>query len=247
VNKPIIGITPCIFNHWTAQEKRQTRTIGCSLSNTESILRSGGSPILLPYTRDTDTIRSAMESIHGLYLSGGGDIVSLRYGEEPHPKSSNQDPIRDDMDISAVSMALEMNMPIFCICRGIQVLNVALGGTVIQDIHSENPDSILHFANASANALVHTIDIESGTLLEQIFKSSSIEVNSWHHQAIGTLGKGLTISARARDGIIEGLESTEGLPVLAVQFHPEASSKDFPIFQKLFDWIVSEAQAYQAR
>ena len=215
--------------------------MGCPLEYVESIERAGGAPILLPRTADKDVIASVMATIDGLLLSGGSDVVSLAYGCEPHPKAIHQDPIRDQMETEAIREAVESRLPILGICRGIQSLNVALGGTLVQDIPSGVPGAIQHYTRERESVLVHTIDIDAGSLLERVLGSTCTPVNSWHHQAVGEPAAPLHVNSRARDGVIEGLEAADGRPILAVQCHPEDCSEDHPQFQKFFDWLIKEA------
>jgi len=204
--------------------------------------RSGGAPVLLPLTADTTVIEAAMSALHGLLLSGGGDIVSLEFGEEPHPENTFQDPTRDRMEIEATRIALRRGIPILGICRGIQLLNVALGGTLVQHIPDEFRNAVLHRARARDVTLVHSIEIEPGSLLARVLGATRTAVNSFHHQAVKRLGKGLRVNCRAPDGVIEGVESDDGRPMLAVQCHPEDCCVRYPLFQKIFDWLVEEAR-----
>ncbi len=241
MRKHIIGITTGRRNESTPRNGIQTSVIGCPIEYPNCVQRSGGAPVLLPRTDDKEGIESVMSSVDGLLLSGGGDIVSLAYGEEPHAKTINQDPVRDRMEFEAVRLAIDMGLPVLAICRGIQSLNVALGGTVLQDIPSEVPNAIQHYAHARDTVLSHTIDIEEGSLLARVLGTTSTPVNSWHHQSVKDVATGFRVNCRARDGVIEGIEADDGRPILAVQFHPEDCAEDYPLFQKLFDWLVIEA------
>jgi putative glutamine amidotransferase len=236
-----VGITTGRRNNRPLRNEIQTATMGCDIRYPQAILRSGGAPILLPRADDGAVVAAVMDRVDALLLTGGGDVVSLAYGEEPHPKSYYQDPVRDRMEFEAVCIARERGMPILAICRGIQSLNVALGGTLIQDVPSQVEEPVLHYSHAAETVLIHTIDIEEGSLLARVLGTTSTAVSSWHHQAVKGVGEGLRVSARARDGVIEGLEADDGGPVLAVQCHPEDSAETYPLFQKLFDWVVEEA------
>jgi len=207
----------------------------------DSIVRAGGAPMLMPLVEDIEAVAAMVQSVDGLLLSGGGDIVSLVYGDEPHPKNLYQDPVRDRMEFEAVRLAMEMGVPIFGICRGIQTLNVALGGTLVQDIPDQVPGAFQHYTHEHDTVLAHTIDIEEGSLLAKVLDTACTAVNSWHHQAVKDTGRGLRVNCRSRDGVIEGIESDDGRPILAVQCHPEDCAEKHPLFQKLFDWLVAEA------
>jgi len=245
MTKPIIGITTGRRNNITPRPARQTVTMGCPIEYVDSVVRGGGAPMLLPRIADADAVASMMRSIDGLLLSGGGDVASLAYGEEPHPKGKFQDPVRDRMEFEAVRLAMELDRPILGICRGVQSLNVALGGTLIQDIEAQVPGACQHYTRERETLLAHTIDIEPGSLLAGVLGTTCTAVNSWHHQAVGDVAEGLRVNCRARDGVIEGLEADDGRPILAVQCHPEDCCEEYPLFQKLFDWLVEEAAAVQ--
>jgi putative glutamine amidotransferase len=197
--------------------------------------------MLLPRTEDKEVIEAAMDKIDGLLLSGGHDVMSLSYGEEPRFKSGEVDPVRDIMELAAAESALAKGMPILGVCRGLQILNVAAGGTLIQDIPSEVESPLNHDIKDGEAALVHSIEIVEGSLLAKVFGTECTKVNSWHHQAVKTVGKGFTVNGTAADGVIEGLEADDGSPVLAVQCHPEECFEKYSIFRKLFEWLVSES------
>jgi len=241
MSRPIIAITTGKRNPMPERARRQLPATGCPLEYPECVARSGGAPVLVPRLDDPEAIASAMGVADGLLLSGGGDVVSLSYRTEPHPKALYQDPIRDREEFEAARVAIERGLPILGICRGIQVLNVVFGGTLIQDIPSEMPGACQHYAREVETVLSHTIDIENGSLLANVLETTCTAVNSWHHQAVRDAAPGLRVNCRARDGIVEGVEADDGRPILAVQCHPEDCAAAYPLFQKLFDWLVVEA------
>jgi gamma-glutamyl-gamma-aminobutyrate hydrolase PuuD len=247
MGKPIVGITTRRYNPATPAGAIQRPVMGCGMDYPRSVLRSGGAPVLLPRTDDEEAIAAVMEAVDALLLSGGGDPVSLTYGAEPHPKTTCQDPIRDRMEFQAVAIARRRALPILAICRGIQALNVAFGGALIQDIPSEVPGAVQHYTHERETVLSHTVDIEPGSLLAKVLGVTTTAVNSYHHQAVKDVGEHLIVNCRARDGVIEGLESAEGAPILAVQCHPEICCAEYPLFQELFDWLVAEAAQSAAR
>ncbi len=246
MSKPIIGITTGRRNQAAAAGKRQTSLIGCPIEYLQCVERSGGAPMLLPRSGEAEVIASVMAAVDALLLSGGGDVVSLAYGEQPHPKTTYQDPIRDEMEFRAVRIAVRRRLPVLGICRGIQSLNVALGGTLVQDIHSDQPQAHQHYTHERETVLAHTIDVEPGSLLARILGVTTTPANSWHHQAVKDLGEGLRVNCRSRDGVIEGIESSDGRPILGLQCHPEDCSEQYPLFQRLFDWLVAEASKARA-
>ncbi len=241
MKKPIILITAGRVPQAASLGEEQSVKTGCDTDYTDSVVRSGGAPLILPCVTDKEAIRAAVEACDGIVLTGGGDVVSLHYGEEPHEMSKYQDPVRDEAEFEVTRLALQKELPILAICRGMQVLNVVCGGTLIQDIPAQVPDSVKHYSQGMHTVLLHHIEIESGSLMERVVGSNTMAINSWHHQAVKDVGEGLTINSRARDGVAEGLESSEGKPILAVQFHPEECAAAYPQFQTFFDWIVREA------
>lgn len=241
MKKPIILITAGRKNENARDSKQQMIWSGCDIDYTQSIARSGGAPLLVPCVTDEVTVLATLDVADGVLLTGGGDILSLNYGEEPHPTSKYQDPKRDTTEIALANAAIERGLPVLGICRGLQLLNVALGGTLIQDIPSQVEGACKHYGDGIEVALLHSVDIEADSLLARVLSSQHMAVNSYHHQAANALGTGLRINSRAKDGVIEGLEANDNRPILAVQFHPEEIAADYPQFQPLFDWLVTEA------
>ena len=239
--RPLIVVTVGKQNQATTRGEVQLITTGTNVDYVNAVIRSGGAPVLLPRMADRDAIRAIVEAADGVILTGGGDVVSLAYGEEPHDRSKYQDPVRDEMEFEVVQVALERGLPILGICRGLQVLNVALGGTLVQDIPTQVPGAVKHYSEGLHTVLLHTIDIEENSLLARVVGGGEMAINTWHHQAAKNVGRGLRINCRAKDGVIEGLESSEGKPILGVQFHPEECAATFPRFQALFDWLIGEA------
>lgn len=239
--KPIILITAGRQNQATPQGETQSVYTGVDTDYTEAVARAGGAPVLMPCIMDKEAIAAILARVDGVMLTGGGDVVSLSYGEEPHDLSRYQDPVRDAMEFEVARLALEQELPLLAICRGAQLLNVAQGGTLIQDIPSAVPDAVKHYSQGSHTVLLHTIEIEPDSLLAKIMGQTSMAINSWHHQAIKDLGRNLRVNCRARDGVIEGVEAADGKPILGVQFHPEEAAAAYPQFQVCFDWLIREA------
>jgi len=161
--------------------------------------------------------RLSLNGFAGLMLLGGSDVNPSRYGETPHPETDPPDDARDACELELIDQALARDLPIFAICRGLQILNVYHGGTLIQHLGSalHDPD----FDDKAQTA--HEVTIEPGTLLAEAAGNSRWRVNSRHHQAVGKIGTGLRVVARAEDGIIEALERPDKRFILAVQWHPE--------------------------
>ena len=219
----------------------QAVKVGCDSDYVAAVIRAGGAPLLLPPHGDRAATRDAIAAADALLLSGGGDVHSLCYGAQPHPKSRAQDAARDATELSAVDFALKKGVPILGIARGAQLLNVARGGTLIQHLSGKAAGAVKHNSEGLAGLLLHSVAIEDGSILRELFGASEMAVNSFHHQAIDVLGDGLKITARAPDGIIEAIESADGR-CLGVQFHPEECALLYPSFDAIFSWLVKRAR-----
>lgn len=185
-------------------------------------------PLLLPVTEDEAAIEESLSIASGVLLTGGEDIHPDLFGEEVHPRCGEIDLVRDRFDLALVRAALRRRLPLLAICRGVQALNVAAGGTLFQDIEAQIPGAIGHRARMKTFAPSHSIAIEPGSLLREIAGAPTIAVNSSHHQSVKDVGAGLRATARSRDGVIEALEGTADTAsfVLGVQFHPERHPED---------------------
>jgi putative glutamine amidotransferase len=194
----------------------------------------------------------ALNGIGGLLLPGGGDVEPARYGEEPHPSLVDVEPLRDDFEIALVREARSRNLPIFAICRGLQVLNVAFGGTLVQDIPSQVPGALEHRLAVpphEAFALAHEVWIDKDTKLarlmsERLGGADTCDVNSRHHQAVKQVAPNFHVSATAPDGVIEAIEDPSLPFCLAVQWHPENFWRTGE-FRPLFETFVETAQMSQ--
>ena len=176
-------------------------------------------PLAVPTMLAADRAGAALAAVRGLVLTGGEDVAPDRYGAAPHPRLGEVDPVRDAAELALIAAARKRGLPILAICRGIQILNVALGGTLYQDLDSERPGSVPHAGEASH----HPVRVAAGSLLERTLGTRAATVNSRHHQAIRDLAPGLKAVAWAEDGVIEGAEPVDpGAPwMVAVQWHPE--------------------------
>lgn len=221
----------------------QATKMGCDADYVNAVLRAGGVPLLLPPHGDKDAVRGSVGAADALLLTGGGDIHSLCYNKQPHPKSYDQDPARDATELVAVDFALKRRIPILGVCRGCELINVALGGTLIQHIPSQVPEAIKHDSDGLPGLLLHTVAIDSNSHLHSIFGVDEMAVNSFHHQAVDQLGEGLRVCARASDNVIEGIEAADGRPILGVQFHPEECAPFYSSFDRIFKWLIKKAQA----
>ncbi|MDQ0971273.1 putative glutamine amidotransferase [Neobacillus niacini] len=230
--KPIIGVTAPII-----QGK-----ITLNQDNINSILMSGGIPYILPYTKDQSTIESVIGHIDGLLLSGGVDIDPTLFGEEPIPGLGEIMPERDELETLLIQNALKVNLPILAICRGIQMLNVAAGGNMFQDIYSQKSDLLQHSQRAPQTHLSHFVTTKEESLLRTITGLDKFKVNSFHHQAVKDPAPGFIISDISSDSVVEAIESIEHKFVLGVQWHPEFLTPFDQVSNRIFTSFIKASK-----
>src|SRR5690625_2786342 len=193
-----------------------------SPDNIQAIVKSGGLPIMLPYLSDYLQINKLATKIDGLYLTGGGDIDPIWFGEQPHQHLGEIIPARDYFELVLIRRMIELEKPILAVCRGCQILNIALGGDMYQDIYSQiDQELIQHQQKAPQGHPSHHIEIVTGSLLHKIVGKTRLRVNSRHHQANKKVIDPLQVSARASDGIVESIEGIGNTFILGLQWHPE--------------------------
>lgn len=211
---------------------------------------AGGLPWMVPLVSDA-TIRGIYEQLDGVFLPGGADIDPVTYGSDPHPLCDKTDRARDRVELLLARWAMEDRKPVLGVCRGMQIINVAAGGSLFQDIAEQRPQSIKHdyfpFGGAThtRDYLAHEVQIAEGTRIAGVFGAGALPVNSMHHQGVKDLGEGLIASAHATDGLIEALEGADEMYLAAVQWHPEALTDGDARANKLFREFISAAGAYR--
>lgn len=239
--QPLIGITSA---YWVSPDgwgyNRMYHPIAMGVA------RAGGLPVLIPTGLDEESLRALYSRIDGLLLPGGPDVDPAHFGEERHPNLGSIDPPRDALELPLARWAVADDLPVFGICRGHQVLNVALGGTLVQDIPSEIETDLHHDQPNSEprSKRLHDIAISPGSHLARVMGDTQIAVNSLHHQSVEQPAPGLNVSAYSPDGIIEALEMPDKLFVLSVQWHPEDLAHDDNANQHLFDAFVEAARQH---
>ncbi|GIM46283.1 gamma-glutamyl-gamma-aminobutyrate hydrolase [Collibacillus ludicampi] len=209
---------------------------------TSALAKAGVLPLVIPYLYEEDEIHALAENLDGLVLTGGEDVDPTRFGEEPLPGLGEVSPERDDLEYRLVRAFMERDKPILGICRGMQVLNAALGGTLWQDLSRQKKRVLQHRQNAPRWHLSHHVFVYEGTRLASILGSSEIKVNSFHHQAVKDVAPGFIVSAVSADGVIEAFESREHRFILGVQWHPENLWRKHPLFYSLFSAFVDAVQ-----
>lgn len=228
--KPLIGVT---------QYKDQADNFyKVSESNMQAVERAGGIPVVLSYLSNDEDLEQLAHQLDGLYLTGGDDIDPIYFDEEPHQELGSFNPDRDRFEMKLTRIMLEKDKPVFAVCRGAQVLNVALGGNMYQDLPAQLGGTLYqHLQKTPVDIPVHGVDVTEGSLLYKLTGKKKIRVNSYHHQANKQLGEGLIISGKAGDGVIEAIEGTRNVFVLGVQWHPERLAED-PITLQLYKGFI---------
>jgi len=210
--KPLIGITSNL----------QDGVLSLSMDNVQSVIQAEGIPIVLPNVPPETTEDELAHTMDGLLVTGGGDIDPLTFGEEPKKGLRSVCPERDEFEISIIKKMLALNKPVFAICRGCQVLNIALDGDIYQDIYSQIERELLqHTQIAPRYHTSHYINIKKDSLLFRIVQEESIRVNSFHHQTVRKVSPYFAVAATSNDGLIEAIESKYHTFALGVQWHPE--------------------------
>jgi putative glutamine amidotransferase len=200
--------------------------------------RAGGLPVLIPPDLGEATALGLLERLDGLLLSGGGDIDPACYGADTHPTLGGVNPMRDQLELALARRAIAAAQPLFGICRGAQLLNVAMGGTLYRDLGEYSGAQTHSFTAHPYDLRPHTVEVVAGSLLAQAVDLPALAVNSLHHQACRELAPGLLVTARAPDGVVEALEVAGHPFALAVQWHPEALPAA-PEMRRLFAAFVA--------
>ncbi len=237
--KPLIGI-PTFYD--TSAADKMPERFGMSRPYIIALEAAGAAPVLLPLALGEDTLMSIFERLDGLFLAGGGDVNPNRYGVTPHEKTHDIDDLRDFTELRMAQWALDRDLPLLGVCRGIQTMNVAAGGTLLQDVIDLVPQAIRHqYAPEKPRSFVaHDLMTVSDTRLAAILGPEA-RVNSFHHQAVERPGAGYVVSALAPDGVIEALEGRGQRFTIGVQWHPEGLIESDPSMLRLFQTFVHAA------
>ncbi len=231
---PLIGIT-------SSREQNETGAWICQVGQayTDAIINAGGLPLVIPISANRDHLSHLVERLDGLLLSGGGDIHPRFFKGEDHPRIYGVSEVRDQLELDLLTLVLKAHKPLLAICRGIQILNVAFGGSLYTHIEDQHPNAMKHagFPGHPRDKIAHTASLTCGSLLHKIFQADDVPVNSLHHQGVDRIGEGLEAIAFAPDGLVEGLAVKGERFALGVQWHPECLPDD-PGMQALFRAFV---------
>lgn len=238
---PIIGVTG-----YADQSARPPNVTIFAIARTyvQAVSLAGGTPLVIPPYLENDLLRGAFDGVDGLILSGGGDIHPASFGETDSGLLWRVDKRRDRGELSLARWALKEKLPVLAICRGIQTLNVAAGGTLIQDIPTQTSSVLSHscVAGRPLPTVAHTVSVAPDSRLADLIGPGEVGVNSAHHQAVKDVGEELIVVARAPDGVIEAVEAPNHPFCIAVQWHPEAMVESAPAMRRLFDGLIKAAQ-----
>ncbi|HSA55570.1 MAG TPA: gamma-glutamyl-gamma-aminobutyrate hydrolase family protein [Gemmatimonadaceae bacterium] len=245
--RPVIGVTTQSLQSIDGIPAALPSSVVMNERYYTAVAQAGGTPVLIPLLDDqSEALRAAYEVCDGILLPGGVDLDPASFGESPHPRLGRVDPARDRVELTLTKWAVEEHKPILGLCRGLQVINVALGGTLWQDIASQCAGAIRHdyfpTHGFARDHLAHDVTLAGGTRMRHLMDHDRIAVNSMHHQAIQELAPSLVASAVAPDGLIEAAELPDDGFVVGVQWHPEVFEMSDPGTQRLFAAFVTAAQ-----
>ena len=235
-NKPLIGISL----GWSETKN--------SVNNTyvNSVLMNGGVPYLIPVTDNVEVLRQIVAQLDGIIFTGGEDFAPAYFGEEEHEHLGEVNVTRDTYDLTLFKLASDRNIPTLGICRGLQLINVGMGGTLYQDLPSEKPSDINHRQSEAGTVATHSVSVVEGSLMHQILGQKVVQVNTFHHQAIEKLAPGLKIVGWANDSVPEMIEAYPHRQIIGTQFHPEIfTNAGDELMGKLFKFLIGKAETFQ--
>ncbi len=232
MNQPVIGVAASIF----AAGGERLFAGGAYI---RAVMLAGGCPVVLPFLGGAEQAGRHLAAVDGVVLTGGGDVGPWLYGAEPEPGLGRVCPERDEYELALVRTAGSLGRPVLGICRGLQAANVALGGTLLQELDGR-AGGVQHWQASSAEVAGHSVAVKAGSLLHRVLRRERLRTNSFHRQAADAVAPGLSVCAQAADGIAEAVEGLSGR-LLAVQWHPEDMLASQPVMLELFRWLVNAA------
>lgn len=242
---PIIGVSS--GRRVVTSSAGETKAHVLYTTYTDMIRQVGGLPVVLVPGPATE-VDALLDRLDGLLLTGGGDIDPARYGGTPNPAVYDVDPLRDEFELALTIGARDRGLPTLAICRGMQIANVALGGTLVEDIESEMPDALEHRRRGrAATEPQHTVELDPDSMMAKTLGKDIVEANAIHHQALRDVAPQLRVTGRTSDGVIEAIEPVDSeWPMWGVQWHPEYLGRDDEPSLALFEAFVSAAGAASA-
>lgn len=225
MTKPLIGVTPDEGHSPERPGRPAMPRYELKRAYADAVLEAGGAPLVLPYTGDEAVIEQYAQLVRGLVVTGGAfDIGPEEYGETARDGLGPLKPVRTGFERRLMERVLALGKPVFGVCGGMQLLNVVLGGSLIQDVPTEVPGALAHEQSHDPREPAHDVELVPGSRIHTISQGSVIRANTTHHQAVARLGRGLIASGRTSDGVVEAIESPSGSFVVGVQWHPELLS-----------------------
>ncbi len=248
--RPVIGVTTQTLQAIDGIPPLLPHSVVMNERYYTAVAHAGGAPVLVPLlTDDSDGLRAVYDLLHGVLIPGGVDVDPAHFGEEPHPKLGRVDEARDHVEMQLTRWAIEDGKPLLGLCRGLQVINVALGGSLYQDLEAQYPEAIKHdyfpTYGFGRDHLAHEVTVQEGSRLREVLDRERISVNSMHHQGIKTLAPELQVSAVAPDGLVEAVEHPGSPFCLGVQWHPEVFEMENQDTRRVFQEFVSAAVRYR--
>lgn len=207
----------------------------------DSVIQNGGIPFIIPFSQDEEVVKAQMENIQGLILSGGHDVDPHNYGEEPEQKLGNIWPERDKFDMLLLKLAEEKHIPVLGICRGAQIINVAHGGTLYQDLSYRPEKTLKHSQGQTPTLVTHTVKTVKESKIADLLETDSLQTNSFHHQLLKDIAPDFKVTARCVDGVVEGIENDDA-SVIGVQWHPEMLHRVSKVQNNLFKYVIDNAK-----
>ncbi|AWZ48505.1 gamma-glutamyl-gamma-aminobutyrate hydrolase [Clostridiaceae bacterium 14S0207] len=240
MRKPVIGISGSLIIDNGGMFPGYERSY-VNNDYVQSVINAGGIPFIIPFSQDKEVAEMTVEHIDGLILSGGHDVYPVNYNEEPEQKLGVVFPERDEFDFALLDAAEKRNIPVLGICRGFQIINVAHGGTLYQDLSYRDEKCIKHSQGHTPSLATHSVKVEKDSSFGKIF-GTDIRINSFHHQVVKEVGSSLKAVAFAKDGVVEAIESSEGKLIFGTQWHPEMMAAKEEKMLNLFKYIIDLAK-----